>query len=338
MRAAGRAWAIIALSAMSARAQEPERLTAHLEWTQSAGGSECISQTALERAVNERWGREVFVADGNADVLVVGQVGPDPQGPGWRAEIELRSKLGADLGSRELKTEARHCSALDDSVALAVGLMLDVSKQRLREQSEAETKTPAPAAPPPAPPSPAPIELPRETLAPREPWGVDASVGGVAALGLLPGVGLGLQAGVTLTPPQFFVIELSAAVWREGEARRADGGSMFDLWTTSLAVCPLKLHALDLTVCGVQRFGLVTSTGFDFAQNQEQSDAIFDVGVRARAVLLRAGRFGLRVGFNAEVPVLGYHFVYVDALGRERTLYEMAPVVLLADLGAVFYF
>jgi hypothetical protein len=336
MRAAGRAWAIIALSAMRARAQEPERLTAHVEWTQSPGGSQCISQSALERAVNERWGREVFVADGNADVLVVGHVGPNPQGPGWKAVIELRSSSGADLGSRELKTEAGHCSALDDSVALAVGLMLDVSKQRLREQSEAKTRPPAPAAPP--PPPPAPIELPRETLAPREPWHVDASAGGVAALGLLPGIALGLQAGVTLTPPQFFVIELGAAVWREEEARRADGGSVFDLWTTSLAVCPVKLHALDFTVCGVQRFGLVTSTGFDFAQNQEQSDAIFDVGLRARATLLRAGAFGLRLGFNAEVPVLGYHFVFVDALGRERTLYEMAPVVLLADLAAVVYF
>src|SRR5207249_3036254 len=113
---------------------QAEEVTARLEWTRDPDAESCMDRESLEGAVNARWHRQVF-ADGKTDLVVEGRVGRRAQHE-WVASIEMRRADGTSLGSRELATRAAHCSALDDSVALALGIMLDLSRQRVAEERE----------------------------------------------------------------------------------------------------------------------------------------------------------------------------------------------------------
>lgn len=68
-----------------------------------------------------------------ADLVVAGKIGRSERDV-WSASIEMRRADGASLGTRELATRSKSCSALDEPVALALGIMLDVSRKRIEEE------------------------------------------------------------------------------------------------------------------------------------------------------------------------------------------------------------
>ncbi|HEY3233369.1 MAG TPA: hypothetical protein VGJ84_01550, partial [Polyangiaceae bacterium] len=106
---------------------EPSSLTAVLTLRKPDASPECFDQSGIQAAVEARLGRAVFVGESSADVRLELTFSVQPGG-GWRAELMLSSRGGRFLGSRELSTRAEHCSALDDSLALVVALLLDIPR------------------------------------------------------------------------------------------------------------------------------------------------------------------------------------------------------------------
>src|SRR5262245_23247894 len=100
-------------------------VTARLTWERTSGAEDCMTQEVLAQAVNRRWGREVLRQVGPTELALTGTIGPRSGGR-WAALLEMRRADGSSLGSREIATQAKDCSALDDAVALAAGLMLDM--------------------------------------------------------------------------------------------------------------------------------------------------------------------------------------------------------------------
>lgn len=99
----------------------------------------CASRAALSRAVERRLKRRVFVSAEQAQLRL--DVAFVKRGSAVAATIRLIDAEGRSRGTRSLTTES-HCSALDDSLALSIALLVDEPPE-----PETEADAPAPAAP-----------------------------------------------------------------------------------------------------------------------------------------------------------------------------------------------
>jgi hypothetical protein len=318
------------LATLAAAAQEATPTKARLEWTRAADADECIDGRALAEAVDRRWGRRVFVADATANVLVRGSVGRIRGS--WVVHLELERADGAKLGSRDIVTRAPECSALDDSIALALGLMLDLTEQTPASQAPEAART--------APPPTTPITIPPETLAPRVPWRLEATLGGESAVGLLPGLAIGGRLAVAIEPPRLWRIEAGGTVWQERDAEAAAGGASVSMWTLDLAICPLSFEreALAAWACIAQRAGTVRAEGVGFDRNAAQKDTFLAAETRLGATWTFASPFIVHVAFGLQAPLVRLSFVYRDAQGDIGSVYGMSPVAgtLGVGIGARF--
>jgi hypothetical protein len=315
-------------------AQGSDSFSARLEWRQEPGAEACLDGESLKRAVNERWGRSVFVDTPSADILLQGSIGHSEATGGWHASLDLRRSDGTSLGSRELVTAAPDCSSLDDSVALAVGLMLDVSRHRVAEERRL-TDEHAKRAPEAVLDGPA-ISIPKETLPRREPFRVEPSIGAETAVGLLPGWGLAARAGLAIVPPRFVRLEAAVAFFLQNDEHAAGGrGARFSAWTAELAICPVSWQkgAIRADACLTERFGQVRAVGFGFAESETAMEPLSAVGLREVATLQLARPLALFLGVGVEAPFVRYRFVFADVTGGARAIYRMPPVMGSGALG-----
>src|SRR5687767_7320670 len=109
------ALAIWIASGGRARAQaqpegDGESVIARLDYQVPAGAG-CMDGAALARAVEAQLERRVFDEAG-AEVVVVGAARRTEDG--WVAELALRRMDGTAIGTRELRTPAAECAALDE--------------------------------------------------------------------------------------------------------------------------------------------------------------------------------------------------------------------------------
>src|SRR5437016_10497747 len=91
----------VALSGTPAHAEDAAPARARLVWTRAAGAEDCIDSEALQQGVARRWGRQVFVDDPAAPIVVKGRARRDPRGT-WAVVLELERSDGASLGSRRI--------------------------------------------------------------------------------------------------------------------------------------------------------------------------------------------------------------------------------------------
>lgn len=327
MKAFGLLVALAAVAAVPrARAATREPVHATLDWHRLPGGQSCSDAATLERAVESRLGRKVFVPRGAADVVVVARIGPARRGAGWVIDLELRTASGQVIGTRELTSAAPSCSALDPSVALVVALMVDIPK------SDVPAPAPAPKRAVPRPEKPTPIRLPVE---PARAWRVHVELAASGAVGVLPGAIAGVSLGWGLDPPGLFLIELDASLYPKADVAQNGAGSRFSLASAELDLCPLEVGRSQpwLWGCVSQRLGEISGEGFGFSENLRQSRAFYSAGLRARAAVELAGPLKLVGSVGGEVPVTRDRFIYRDATGRTVELFRMAPIFGSAELG-----
>ncbi len=284
---------------------------------------------ALRSAVESRLGRRVFVPRKQADVVVRGRLEVARGGDGWTADLALESGAGQPMGKRTLSTHADDCSALDASLALIVALMIDIPREEL-------PAPPTTAPPPPPAAHTTTIQLPRETPAPRRPWGFEADGRGVGALGLMPGVALGVGVGVGVEPPGFWFTELDGDLWmtRRVDSSSGGSGSRFSLQSVSLYLCPLALGSFRLRfrACVGQRVGRLVADGFGFDENRREPRVVYNPGMRARLTVGLVGPLVLGAGLGLEVPLARDRFTATRASGASEELFRMAPVVGTAEV------
>lgn len=307
-------------------------VTARLTWNRNSGAEECVTGDELRHAVNRRWGREVIRGQGPADLTLEGSIGPRGEGT-WVAHLEMRRADGSSLGSREIATEAKDCSALDDSIALAAGLMLDMSRQRIAEERIAAAQKAA-VAKVKVLEGPS-IEIPKETPPARASWHAEPNLGAETLLWFLPGAAFGMRAGVAVEPPRFWRVEAAATLWAPVETREGSHGARFQTWSVDLGICPVESRNRSVTLrgCIVQRLGVVRAQGIGFARSDNPEETLFAVGARAALSWRFARRFDLQLGVRGETSLARYRFVYEDAQARSRTVYQMGPVAAGADLS-----
>ncbi|WP_437935108.1 hypothetical protein [Sorangium sp. So ce341] len=327
--------AALVAAARPARASSGEQ-TASLSWVRLAGAEACVAARALAQAVEARLGRAALVSAARADLTIEGRVEPGASG-GWRAVIAVADADGALLGTREIATASPRCGAIDDELALAIALMIDPS---------AMLSPGAPPAPPPPPPPPAPapsqpqvivqrilIPVPPPAPPPPAPWRVEVGAGPLFGLGLLPSPGAAAAFRARLTPPRFWSFEVGGAVWFPNEAITGASSTRFSWGEGFVSACPVSLgSATRLSACAGARLGALRVGGLGFGVDRADERLTAGGALDVRLTRRLVGPLTAGGGFGLIVPLVRDTFFYVDAQGRDREIFQMAPLAGTADV------
>ena len=326
---------------ISLQAAEPALASARLDLVKGPGSEQCIDRPALRNAVDARLKRQAFRNDVPATLHI--EIALERKPPGWSARLTLRGVSGELLGQRSLVSATRHCSALDDSLALVVALLVDSppTPEAADVRVEAPTGKTESAQPPPQSSEQelTTLEIPRETLAPREPWQFASSIGGSATFGLLPGLATGVELGIAGKAPGAPVMRLFATAYVEREQRRvgSNSGANFDFTQLSLDVCPWDrtFGAVRWLGCLGQSIGRLKARAFGFDQNSASQRLTFALRAETELKLAFSRTLGGRVGLRAELPLQRAIFSYGARDGSDRDLFSVKPITAALDIGLI---
>ncbi|WP_437660022.1 hypothetical protein [Sorangium sp. So ce1182] len=337
--------AALVAAARPARASSGEQ-TASLSWVRLAGAEACVGARALAQAVEARLGRAALVSAARADLTIEGRIEPGGSG-GWRAVIAVADAEGAVLGTREIATASPRCRAIDDELALAIALMIDPSA-RLSPSAPPALAAPAPPpasasapVPPPAPPPPPTqvivqrilIPVPPPAPPPPAPWRVEVGAGPLFGLGLLPSPGVAAVIHARLTPPGFWAFELGGAVWFPDEATTGASSTRFSWSEGFVSACPVSLGSTTrLSACAGARLGALRVNGIGFGVDRTDERLTAGVTLDVRLARRLSGPFTAGGGLGLIAPLVRDTFYYIDAQGREREVFQMAPLAGTADV------
>jgi len=350
----------------AAQAKSKLGASARLELAKGAGTERCLDQRSLSRAVETRLQRRAFREDVPATLFVKIAIARD--GAAWSALLTMHDGSGAFLGRRSLITEAADCSALDDSLALVVALLVDSPPPpEIDSSPPAETATPrilpskeasaasSGSAKPPAASASEPqsagqaqeapsqaatvIVLPRDTPAPRAPWRLQLALEASGAIGILPGFAPGLELGFGAKAPTLPELRVFAGWYAEREQRRADldAGARFNALYLGFEICPFEQEfgVLEWFVCGGQALGLTRASAFGFDENQTSKHLSYALLARSGVQLAFASHWAVRLGARAELPLDRGVYRYGTAAGGQEELFQPSPVAAVLDLGLV---
>jgi hypothetical protein len=303
-------------------------LLAVLSVEHGPGAQACLSQPDLERSVERRLKRRVFVPEAQAQLRL--RVRFAQQASEVEARIELSSHDGTPRGTRSLVTTG-HCSKLDDSLALSVALLVDQPPEPEPEPAPSPDAADAAA---PAPPATRVIEIPGDVSAPREPWHVAAGASAKGIWGALPGIGPAVVLAIRLVPPYAPSILLQAEAYAPVNAERdADSGARFRLLRAGLSVCPELVgeSRVDLGLCFGQQLGWLNAEGYGFDRDAKQQRLSYALRLGGEATVLLFSPVSVRAYLGAEVPLVRDHFT--SGGSNARQLFRPAPVGFEGEIG-----
>lgn len=312
--------------------------------TRGDGTEACIRERAIERAVERRLRRHVFV-DSSAAELHIDVALARAAGGTWSAKLVLRGPDGAEVGARELDTRAPHCSSLDESLVLVVALLVDSPEAREAIAAAKSGPAPGPAqpnSPTPAaatPSAPAPIELPADTFAPREPYRFELGAGVGVLAGAVPGVPFGPTLSFGVRPPHFVEVRVRPQFFfpREAQAPTTDRGGRFSLMAVGLDVCPFESSAGAFGVFGCvgQRVGRVAASGFGFQETARTVELYYALGVSAGAAFWFAPPLGFALELGGEAPLTRAAYFSRGPSGERRRIFQASPLAGAATASFV---
>lgn len=295
------------------------------------GTDACLGAARLEKSVERRLGRKVFVTPERAQLRLV--VTYERHGAEIEARIVVSDIDGRARGSRALVTSS-HCSALDDSLALSLALLVDRPPEPEPETAVAPPRGLPTATAPGIPPRATTLVIPPEVAAPREPWHAHVGLAASALWGSLPSIEPGAALYMKLVPHGFYPVLFEAELLARAVAERdASSGARFRLLRAALALCPpLRARATSaLGFCVGQRLGWLEAAGYGFDHAAEERRLSFALSAGAEGSLKLWGPFSLRGYLGVEVPVLRDRF---SSGGRGAAeLFRAAPVAGAGEIG-----
>jgi hypothetical protein len=297
-----------------------------------SGTAACLSAAALERSVENRLKRRVFVEAARADLRFV--VSFERRDKTTEARIDVSDIGGRARGSRSLVTSS-HCSALDDSLALSVALLVDQPPEpEVAVAAAGEGQT----SPPPMIAQPATklrvITIPEDVSAPRDPWHARVGLMGSALWGTLPSVVPGIALYFKLVPRHVYPIVLQGEMYSLAASERdSSSGARFRLLRVGLALCPPLHQKLDHSfgLCVGQRVGWLVVQGYGFDQAARERRLTYALTLGGEGTLRLFGPVSARAYLGAEVPVVRDQFA---SAGRNAsTLFQPTFVGFAGEIG-----
>lgn len=327
------AWSFAALLlAKPARADATTKTTA-LSWVRLPDTETCISATTLGARIEDHVGRGVLVSPSVADMSIEGRIESVVRNGKRRyhAVIGGSRRDGTTIGSRELDSQGADCTSLDDSLVLAIALMIDPEATSPRSKNDA---------------SPTRVE-PRHDVVVREvivrevvhekdhvtpdeaskPWIVDASLGGGVAIERLPGIAatgsLALRAG----PSSLTAFEASFGGVPASTLDAAAVSVRYTLLEGGLAYCPTKSISsrFDAGACAGLRLGNIHSRGKGLSGGTETDRFFADIAFGPRVTLTVTAPVFVTISGAILVPTVRERTVAMATSG-ELLLHERSGV------------
>jgi hypothetical protein len=283
------------LISAAAKAGPPPPATSALNWTRLPGAESCIGVRDLADAVEKRLGRSLFVSATKADVLVEGNIEPTANPRGWRAQIRLSGADAVILGTREIANTEPSCRSLDESLALAIALMIDPHVPVVEAP-------PAPSGPGVSKPRPPPVLSP-----PPESLRVKTAVGAMLGWGFLPGFGAGMLGRVALERDGSPGLEVDARFWPSQTTAFTQGGPVASFWSVQggFSVCPLQggKAVTFFTGCLGTAVAILHAAFPDPHDAQQSTGFRVDVTTQGRLSRRILGPLLVDLGFSLAIPI-----------------------------------
>jgi hypothetical protein len=296
----------------------PPPARVYLDYRRDAAAQTCISAAQLTAEVESRLGRHVFVPQ--ADAELTARVVARRSGGHYRVEVRLFDRRQRRLGERELDTRARHCSALDDSLALVLSLAADMPREPLAPGARVSPVAPVDGVIGTNESGLAssslgtPLVIPETTIAPRLGVRVRPSLGVAALVGPLPSPAPGLELGLELRVNEFWPVSIRGSGWA-GQRHVLDtgGGARFSALALAFSVCPYQvaLGSFEASVCAEQWLGRVQADAFDIGEAQHTTRWLFAFGAGV-AVARELGPIFVAVSAELLAPVLRRRYFFGD--------------------------
>jgi hypothetical protein len=294
----------------SARAHGSEHATAQIE-TMGAR-FDCASAESLIATVEQRLQRRVFVATPNADLRVsVEYTGPASE---WAADIDLSTSQGRHLGHRRIASQARQCSSLDDSLALVVALMVDLTRLDVQARAKA-----------------LPVETSTQVRVPALPevtqgWAAVLSLNEIATLGQLPRLGFGTELTTDLRRRRAaFSLRIGIAAFLPSSADdRPSSEARFSLYVAELGICTLlaQLPSGEFRLCAGPQIGIERAQGVGYAMSRTTQTTLVQPFAEAESTWWPVPQFGLLFGLGAAMPLIRDRFYATRADGSQVLLFK----------------
>jgi len=301
----------------------------------------CSTRDELVARVAARSTRIRFVNDAAGVPALAARIEVGPHG-GAVGELTVVEPDGRRF-SRQI--EAPSCAAATDALALVVAITLDPSVATAdgsKAPAALDSGTAGPGAPPVAPPPPpppagetTPTVSTGATPAPGPVFqyitaGVTGAVVSGPAPGLMPGIGIEVQAGLERASIWSPAVMLSVAhTWRS-DLKEAAGIAAFSLDLVSLDLCPARAVVLrvEARLCASGSAGRLAAEGSDTYDPRSVARPFATAGGAARLAFPFGGRIqlGARVGAGATLWRDAFEFT-------PDVFHRAASVTLVGEVG-----
>lgn len=310
------------------------RARATLQWHRSEQAEGCLDASALSSAVESGLGRTVFVAPEQADLIVkVNLERPDAEH--WLAQIDLQDNTGRGLGHRELSSRGESCTSINESLALIVSLMVDVTRESLQPPPPAPPVSPIPPPAPaiaPAPPRPNPPSLTTDKA--KSPWRGDLLLLGTTSDGQPHGVLNGISVAAELGPGRFWLMSVRVTAWAPKQTGNGGAGAKFWLGTAEADLCGvLGGPRLDPTFCVGPEVGALNVKAVGFDVNRAEVSMLVNLVARLSATWWATQSLGLHFGLAAGFPLVQREYYGTAVDGSKDRLVSRPWLVPMADFG-----
>jgi hypothetical protein len=335
----------LAVLAASAAAESGPAHHYVVTWSTGEGAESCRQQNELSGAVARLVSAELLSSPELADRVIVGRAS---RADSWLAVLSVRDAQGNVLGERELKSDATSCRELDDSVALAIALIIDPERGLAQVNAGSTPTSNATPEPPPAAP-PAVIATPAPARATGAPALALASArkrrvqgGAVAVAGLLPDIALGAQLEVWLPLGSPGLLRISAA-YLSAQTRGVDvrPGVDTSLYAGTLraAYCPVLAGGQRYMVfgCAGLESGVMVARGHGAGYDAAPARPL--LGLDAALTVDRAltGPWALSATAGASLTPLRPTFSYQTVSGS-IPVYRRSAVEGRFEIGLAYRF
>ncbi len=312
---------------------------AELELTWSAP-SGCPSRQAIVDATQARLG--VRQLDASPELVVVdGTV--SPRDGGFVIALVLKDGSGHDVGVREVRVEADHCSAVEGPAALMLAIIVTTRSRAVPPDHPPE---PEEGSPPALPAPPAPGRSAAMETSPSRANGrasahrprVSLGAAGTASLGLLPTAGLGAALRATYTPASLVVVGLQTTFELGSFVPTANGGVGFQFMGASAlaGLQAMRTSRFELILTAAVGAGVVRTapTGFGVVHTNANPTALAGPGVLIRTRL--TPRLFAEVFPGIDVVLVRDRFQIRD--GERREIHRPEPFAARLSLGLAYEF
>jgi hypothetical protein len=334
---------VVSARVHAAQAEEPPRpVHVALTWTRAPGAERCISPEELLARTRGRAASDTSLTldARGADFLVVGRI--EPRGEGFHTELVLRDGVGRRLGERTFDSAARSCRAVDESLVLALVVLMETPRVRAVARGEsaealAELVPPLRAEEPPSP-RVAPVPSPPRSRA-KEMLTLDLGLGASGVAGFVPAPTVGASVFGMIRPERFVPIVLRGAAYPFAVDRVTVPGEGISVrgFTGGAELCPLRIARGRGEGLGCAGAHLATLQAQPLGPRSSPGNLFFVlVPVRAEA-RLRLGDVSPYAAATTRFAPAAPAFTYRAPAGEEKTSFQVPWATVELELGLIWH-